>query len=122
VTLAGLLGGLTWVSRRVRFEISAEGLRIRGPYGRLIPRSGMDVDEARRVDFKSDPSYRPGIRTNGISMPGYSSGWFRLKDRASALLFVTDRTGTVAIPTDLGYVLLLSPADPDAFLSALRGP
>ena len=121
VLLAGLLGGLTWVSRRVRFEVTREGLRIRGPYGRLITRDAMDLQEARVVDLKTDPSYRLGIRTSGIGMPGYASGWFRLKGGASALLFVTERTRTVAIPTSLGYTLLLSPADPDAFIKSLKG-
>ena len=119
VLLAGLLGGLTWVWRRVAVRGHGEGLRIRGPYGRLVPREAMDVEEARLVDLRTDPSYRVGIRTNGIGMPGYASGWFRLKGGASALLFVTDRTRAVAIPTSLGYTLLLSPADPERS-SALR--
>lgn len=120
VFLGALLIGLTWVSRRIRFEVSSEGLRIRGPYGRMIPRESMDLKGTRRVDPKSDPTYRVSWRTNGIGMPGYASGWFRLKGGASALLFVTDRARTVAIPTSLGYTLLLSPADPDALIQSLR--
>ena len=103
------------------FEVTRAGLRIRGPYGRLITRDAMDLEEARVVDLKTDPSYRLGIRTGGIGMPGYASGWFRLKGCASALLFVTERTRSVAIPTSLGYTLLLSPADPDAFIKSLKG-
>ena len=40
----------------VRFEVPGEGLRIRGPYGRLVPRDALMVREARLVDLKTDPS------------------------------------------------------------------
>jgi hypothetical protein len=35
-------------------------------------------------------------------------------------LYLTDRRRAVYIPTGAGYSLLLSPADPDGFLSRLR--
>ncbi len=38
----------------------------------------------------------------------------------SALLSLTDRRKAVHVPTALGYSLLISPDDPDAFVSALR--
>ena len=118
--IAALLGFLTWISRRVRFELDPQGLRIRGPYGRLIPRESIDLENARMVDLKNDSSYRRAIRTNGIGMPGFAAGWFRFKGGRSALLFVTDRTKVVSIPTHLGYEVLLSPAEPEAFLSDLQ--
>jgi hypothetical protein len=37
------------------------------------------------------------------------------------LLYVTDRSRVVHVPTTEGYSVLISPADPDQFLSALRG-
>jgi hypothetical protein len=118
--LAVLLGSLTWASRRVRFEVSREGLRIRGPFGRRIPRDGLNIKEARIVDLRTDPTYRVSIRTYGIGMPGFGAGWFRLKGGSKGLLFVTDRTRVVAVPTNLGYTLFVSPADPEGFLAALQ--
>jgi hypothetical protein len=53
-------------------------------------------------------------------LPGYASGWFDLASGESALLYLTDRQRAVYVPTDLGFSLLLSPRDPDAFLAALR--
>lgn len=56
----------------------------------------------------------------GTGLPGYQSGWFRLANGERALLYLTDRSKAVHVPTTLGYSLLLSPDDPDAFLSALK--
>lgn len=50
---------------------------------------------------------------------GGQAGWFRLR-RGNGLLFVTDPSRVVAVPTTDGYVLLASVGDPDAFLEALR--
>jgi hypothetical protein len=114
------VGLLAWTSRRIRFELSGQGLRIRGPYGRLIPREGLMVAEAGRVDLKTDPSFRGMIRTNGIGMPGCLAGWCRFRGGSKGLAFVTDQTRVVAVPTSLGFTLLLSPADPERFLESLR--
>lgn len=108
-------------SRSARFEVSSEGLRLRGDlYGRLIPWSELRVEEARRVDFAQERGLRPSWRTMGTALPGYQAGWFRLVNRQKALLYLTDRTKAVYIPTEKGYSLLLSPANPDAFLERLK--
>jgi hypothetical protein len=114
------VGLLAWTCRRILVEWSPQGLRIRGPYGRLFRREELNVKEARRVDLKTDPSFRGMIRTNGIGMPGCLVGWCRFKGGSKGLAFVTDQTRVVAVPTSLGYTLLLSPQDPEAFLAALQ--
>lgn len=104
------------------FEIGPEGLRLRGDlYGRLIPKAELRTDLARRVDLTREDGLRPKWRRIGTALPGYQSGWFRLRNGEKALLYLTDRTRAVYVPTTAGYVLLLSPADPDGFLSRLRG-
>ena len=104
-----------------RFEIGADGLRLEGDlYGRLVPKSQLRVDLARRVDLGRDEELRPRWRRMGTGLPGYQAGWFRLRNGEKALLYLTDRSRAVYIPTTAGYSLLLSPADPDAFLSRLR--
>jgi hypothetical protein len=114
------VGLLAWTCRRISFEWSPQGLRIRGPYGRRFRREELNVKEARRVDLKTDPSFRRMIRTNGIGMPGCLAGWCRFKGGSKGLAFVTDQTRVVAVPTSLGYTLVLSPQDPEAFLAALQ--
>lgn len=107
--------------RASRFEVTEEGLRLRGDlYGRMIPRSQLRVEEARPVDLTREPGLRPSWRTLGTGLPGYQGGWFRLRNGEKALLYLTDRTKAVYVPTTSGYSVLLSPRDPDAFLEALR--
>jgi hypothetical protein len=114
------VGLLAWTCRRISFEWSPDCLRIRGPYGRRLRREELSIKEARRVDLKTDPSFRGMIRTNGIGMPGCLAGWCRFKGGSRGLAFVTDGTRVVAVPTSLSYTLLLSPAEPEAFLAALQ--
>jgi hypothetical protein len=108
-------------SRTSRFEVASDGLRLRGDlYGRLIPRSELRLDEARRVDLREERSLRPKWRTMGTGLPGYQAGWFRLQNGQKALLYLTDRSRAIHIPTNAGYSVILSPADPDAFLARMR--
>ena len=122
-----LLGAMVLIGTSVRgahsssFEIRPDGLRLRGDvYGRLIPKAQLRVDLARRVDLTGEEELRPKWRRMGTGLPGYQAGWFRLRNGEKALLYLTDRTRTVYVPTTAGYGLLLSPADPDGFLSRLR--
>ena len=123
-----LLGGLLalflyfgYSARHVAFEVSPEGIRIRGGiYGRFVPAAALIPDQAKEINLTIDSAHRPGIRTNGIGLPGYQAGWFRLGDGEKALCFLTDRTQAVYIPTREGYSLLLSPAEPRAFLASLQ--
>jgi len=104
------------------FEIGPDGLRLPGAvWGRLIPKAELRVDLARRVDLTQEEGFTPKSRRMGTALPGYQAGWFRLRNGEKALLYLTDRTRAVYLPTTAGYVLLLSPADPDGFLSRLRG-
>jgi len=108
-------------ARASSFEVTADGLRLRGDlYSRTIPRSQIDVTGARRVNLTSETGLRPVSRRLGTALPGYLSGWFRLANGEKALLYLTDRAKAVYVPTTAGYSLLLSPADPDAFVATLR--
>jgi hypothetical protein len=106
-----------------RFEVSGEGLRLRGDlYGRLIPLASLRVADARRVDLAAEKALQPSWRRMGTALPGYQAGWFRLKNGEKALLYLTDRSRAVYVPTTKGYSLILSPVDPDGFLAKLRSP
>jgi len=108
-------------SRTSRFEVSSAGLRLRGDlYGRLIPIHQLRLEGARRVVLAREAELQPTRRTMGTGLPGYQAGWFRLRNGEKALLYLTDQARAVYIPTTLGYSVLLSPLDPDAFLAALR--
>jgi len=124
VLLAGviaLLGYLSYSATHVRFETSPEGLRIRGDlYGRFVPVASLRLSEAKEINLQWDTEHRPAMRTNGAALPGYRSGWFRLVNREKALVFVTDTSHVIYLPTREGYSLLLSPADSQAFMASIQ--
>jgi len=104
-----------------RFELSSEGLRLRGDfYGRTIAASDLRGGAARRVDLNTETNLEPVRKTMGTGLPGYRAGWFRLANGEKALLYLTDRTKAVYVPTRLDYAVLVSPNDPDGFLQAVR--
>lgn len=115
-----LFGFFAYSSRNTTFVLTDDGLAIRGTmYGRTLPWSSLRVEEAHAVDLRESTELRPTLRTNGLGLPGYQAGWFRLR-RGKGLLFVTDPSRVVAVPTTEGYVLVASVGDPEAFLEALR--
>ena len=122
VPVLALIGYLFFSPRLIRFEVSPEGLAIRGDpfYGRTIPISRLEMDKARALDLMSAPDYKPARRTNGTGMPGHQAGWFRLRNGEKALVFVGDPTRVVLIPVRDAYSLLVSVGEADQFLSALR--
>jgi hypothetical protein len=121
IGVIALLIGTALGSRGARFEVSPEGLRLRGDlYGRLIPAASLKAETIKRVDFAVDKELTPSWRTVGTAVPGYNSGWYKLKSGEKALLYLTDRKRAVYIATTEGYGVLVSPEDPDALITALR--
>jgi hypothetical protein len=119
LALVALFGYFAYASVAARFEVSEQGLRIRSAvYGRSLPTEALIPEEARIVDLRRE--LQPTSRTNGIGMPGYSAGWFRLRGHGRALLFVTDRSRVVYVPTRQGYPLLVSVQRPEEFLQSLQ--
>lgn len=117
-----LLGASVVGARSTRFEVSPAGLRLRGDlYGRLIPAEQLKTELATRVSVSSESELMPVRRTLGTGLPGYRSGWFRLRNGERALVYLTDTNRAVYVPTTAGYGVLLSPANPDEFVAALRG-
>ena len=117
-----LLLGVLWLSwpRSLKIEVSPSALRLRGSvYGRVIPRSELLVERLQVVDTRDDSPYALARRTNGIGLPQYAVGWFRLKNGEKALAFVTQRQKVVHLPTRQGYSLLLSVEDHEGFAASL---
>lgn len=104
-----------------RFDISSEGLRIHGDlYGQLVRTTSLKGGSARVVDLDVDTAFAPKRRTMGTAVPGYRSGWFRLRNGREALVYLTDRNSAVHVPTKVGFDLLLSPQNPERFVERLR--
>ena len=109
--------------RSATFTIDDQALTIRGGmYGRTIPLGEIDRDGAEIVTLEKGSPLAPTLRTNGLGLPGLRLGKFRLRHGSKALVYVTREEQVVHIPLTDGTSLLLTPADPDAFLTALRSP
>jgi len=124
VLLLGLVCMFAWIaysSQYASFDVSPNGLRLQGDlFGRRIAASALIVGEARAMDLTREPEYRPASRRVGTALPGYAAGWFRLRNKMKALVYLTDRTRVAYLPTQEGYVVLLSVADPERFVQVLK--
>jgi hypothetical protein len=108
-------------ARHATFTLTGEGLRI-GPgfYGRTIPKQNIDVPGVRVMDLNVEKNYQPKWKTNGSNLPGFSSGWFKLQNKEKALLFVTDRSSVVYIPTTGNYSVMLSVRNADEMVKSIQ--
>lgn len=106
--------------RPLRVELTAEALQIRGSlYGRRIAKKDLELSQARALNLNTDRDFQPVLRTNGVGLPNYRVGWFRLRNRERALCFLTKQDEVVYLPTRLEFVVLVSVPDARAFLAAL---
>jgi hypothetical protein len=111
---------VAWSATHGSFTVSNDELQPRIPiYGRSIPISNLDLVHARVLDADDAAAIRESVRTNGVGMPGYAAGWFKLASGSKALLAVT-RGPVLFIPTSEGYSLAVSVAHPDAALQQLK--
>ena len=121
LTMLGFSAYILFSAHSAKFEITDSGLNIRNTiYGRFIPKENIDLNNARIVNLNTQTDLQPKWRTNGVGLPGYNAGWFKLKNGEKTLLFVTDRGKVVYIPTTLGYPILLSTGNPDEMVVALQ--
>jgi PH (Pleckstrin Homology) domain-containing protein len=121
VVLALVFVYFGYSSSHATFEVSPDGLRIHSAiYGRFVPAASLVTARAKEINLARDSDHRLTLKTNGIGLPGYRAGWFRLGNGEKALVFVTDTSHVVYVPTQDGYSLLLSPSQPEAFIASLR--
>jgi hypothetical protein len=116
IGVLGLFAAFGYQARHTTFRLTDHGLRI-GPgiYSRTIPREKIDVSGIRIINLDIEKEYQPKWRMNGAGLPGFLAGWFKLQNKEKALLFVTDRSRVVYIPTSENYSILLSVQDAGEF-------
>lgn len=121
LSLLLLFGYFAYSARNTVVAVSDSGLQIQGNlYGREIPYQSLLIDQAEVVNLNQTEPYQLRLRTNGVGLPGYQAGWFSLKNREKALVFLTDKQRTLYLPTNEGYVILLSVKQPDTLLQSLQ--
>ena len=107
--------------RRHRLRFDADGIEIATTfYRRRLGFAELDLDGARVVDLGERPGFRPMLRTNGLAVPGFRSGWYRLRNGDRTLVATAGGDRLLWIPTTAGHGLLLQPRDPRALLDQLR--
>lgn len=122
--IALLCGALWWglsrLMRRQALELSTDALEVRSSmYHCRMPLAEIKLDQARVVDPDERPEYRPALKTNGFSIPGFRSGWFRLRNGRRTFVATSDGRRKLWLPGER-HDLLLEPRDPAALLERLR--
>ena len=107
--------------RRHRITIDAGGVEVATTfYRRRLGWRELRVDEARVISLDEHTQFKPMLKTNGTALPGFRSGWFRMRNRDKALVAMGRGPRVVWVPTTQGYGLLLQPRQPQALLDLLR--
>ena len=105
----------------LRFEGGKIVLRAARFYEHERPLADFDLARARIGRYADLPEAQLGLRRNGIGLPGYAAGRFSGPDDTPIFALLTDRSRVVFLPARRGPALLVSVAEPEAFLAALRG-
>ena len=92
-----------------------------GAHRRRLALAGLDLERARVLDLDEHLDFRPRLKTNGAFLPGFQTGWYRLRNGERALVARADGSRVLWIPTTQDFSLLLQPAGPAReLLAALR--
>ncbi|MBS0432342.1 MAG: hypothetical protein JSS21_08080 [Proteobacteria bacterium] len=112
---------LSWRIRRAGVALNAQAIGIDSGLGsRLIALQRLAPRGLREIDLAAHPELRPLLRTWGIGLPGFSSGWYRLRDGRKALCLITDRSRVCMLEDETGVAYLLSLEDPAPLRRALE--
>ena len=115
-----LMVGILYSMKNTALALTEKEIVIKSLfYGRKIPLEKVFLNEIRSVNLQNDRDYNISFKTNGISLPGFKSGWMRLKNGGKALTFITDKNSVVLIPTE-EYALLFSMDNIDDFIRAIK--
>ena len=112
---------LAWRIRRAGVALNAQAIGIdTGVGSRLIALQRLAPRGVREIDLELHPDLRPLLRTMGIGLPGFSGGWYRLRNGRKALCLVTERQRVCVLEDEGGVLYLLSLADPAPLKRALE--
>lgn len=111
---------LRWLMHRQHLQVSTEALEVRSSMYRCrVALPALDLARSRVLDLDEHPELRPALKTNGFSLPGYRSGWFRLRNRRRCFTATAGGRRVLWLTSD-AHDLLLEPRDPAALLARLR--
>jgi hypothetical protein len=121
IGLLALFFSTGWGFNHISSIVSPAGLEFKGPYyGQTFDKSKLKLSEARIVNLEEEKDLKPHKRMKGLGMAQLTYGWWKLHNGQKALVAISDMQHAVYIPTTEGFPVIVSPEDPNAFLSALR--
>lgn len=89
-------------------------------YKQRYSRRDLLLDAAKIVDLEIEKNFRPFLKTNGYAVPGFKSGWFRLRNKQSAFCAIGSGTRVLMLPTNKGHCLMLGTTAPERVLEQLK--
>ncbi|HEV3331384.1 MAG TPA: PH domain-containing protein [Bryobacteraceae bacterium] len=90
-------------------------------YPVTVPADAVDVDHIRVVDFTQDQDWRPTMRTNGVGLSHYKSGWFRVASGRTVRMYRADSKRLVLLPPKGDAApILYEVKDPEQFVRSLQ--
>ena len=110
-----------WHMHSRNVELLGDHLRVRRwPLPRDFKLADIELDEARVVELLQEAALQPTRKLVGSRLPGFRSGWFRLRDGRRAYVLTTSGSRVLYLPRKDGSALLLGVERPDSLLQALR--
>lgn len=107
--------------RRHRLVHDAAGIELATTfYTRRLAWPELQLQDARVVSLAERTELRPSLKSNGMSLPGFRSGWFRSRHLKKMLVATAGGDRVLWLPTTRDFDLLLQPRNPRAALEALR--
>jgi hypothetical protein len=120
ITLA-VYAGIVLLMRRHRLRIDAGGIEVATTfYSRRLRWEQLRLDAARVVDIDERTELKPMLKSNGVAMPGFHSGWFRSRGFNRLLVASAGGKRLLWVPTREGYDLLLQPRKPAVALERMK--
>lgn len=120
LSLAGLFAWFGVAQAKSSITVDGQTLVLRLPmYSRTIDLDRLIPASLTHVNADTGAPYQLSWRTNGLSVPGYNLGWFQTRTEGKVLAAMT-RNDAVACKTKDGYSVLVSIADSEGFVDAVR--
>lgn len=109
-----IFSAFAWLLLRNEISLDGRALTVKAAfYERSVNRNDVVWSDSRYIDISREPEFVPRVRLNGIGLPGYQAGWFRLANGNRVFLLKT--VGPVAMfPVRNGeaFLLSVSPSSP----------
>jgi len=123
MVLSIVAAALLYAPGRPQVDLTRDSLIIHSRfYGMTVPASSVDAANVRVIDLRTDPGWKPVLRTDGFGNPHYRAGSFQTANGRRVKLFTTGSERLVLLPpagVD-GTPVLLDAAEPDQFAARVR--